>query len=308
MKKMPIPSKPLYYLAALPFAVGLAVFIAFYFFLPGLPIIIFKTQFGFFTLLLGLLSSLIWSISLYLHFRSEQRLQKAVSEIEQSQDEAQRRLFKHLEHEVKNPLTAMRAALANLSETNGGNDRLNTIQDIQHQVDRLSRLVSNLRKLADIEERSIEKLPFDLGGLLEEVVETAQSNPAYSNHTIQLILPKVPWPLSPITGDRDLLGVAFYNLIENALKYTSAKDAIEIRAIEDGRSLIVEVADTGPGIPPDDLPRIFEELYRGTNARGIEGSGLGLALVERVISRHEGTISVRSRPGKGTVFTIRLPS
>jgi signal transduction histidine kinase len=71
----------------------------------------------------------------------------------------------------------------------------------------------------------------------------------------------------------------------------------------------VEIADTGPGIPAVDLPRVFEELYRGANARGHEGSGLGLSLVRRVIDRHGGTIAVRSRRdgARGTVFTVSLP-
>jgi two-component system OmpR family sensor kinase len=111
-----------------------------------------------------------------------------------------------------------------------------------------------------------------------------------------------------VLGDRDLLGLAFYNLVENALKYSGPGDAVEVRAVEDGRWLNIEVADTGPGISEDDLPRVFEELYRGTNARGQEGSGLGLALVRRVIDRHGGEMSVRSRQAgqKGTVFRIRL--
>jgi signal transduction histidine kinase len=71
----------------------------------------------------------------------------------------------------------------------------------------------------------------------------------------------------------------------------------------------VEIADTGPGIPAEELPRIFEELYRGSNARGSEGSGLGLALVRRVVERHGGRISVRSRRDgvQGTVFIVSLP-
>jgi two-component system OmpR family sensor kinase len=72
----------------------------------------------------------------------------------------------------------------------------------------------------------------------------------------------------------------------------------------------VEVADSGPGIPPDDLGRIFEELYRGANARGTEGSGLGLALVKRIIALHNGQVQVRSQQEdpRGTVFTVRLPA
>jgi signal transduction histidine kinase len=111
-------------------------------------------------------------------------------------------------------------------------------------------------------------------------------------------------------GDRDLLGLAFYNLIDNALKFSGSGNAVQVRAREDGRSLVVEVADGGPGIPAEDLPHIFEELYRGANARGIPGSGLGLALAARIVDLHGGSLKVASRQGErqGTVFSLHLPA
>ena len=108
-------------------------------------------------------------------------------------------------------------------------------------------------------------------------------------------------------GDRDLLFLAVYNLLDNALKFTRPGDIIEVRAVENGRTVTVEVADTGPGIPEDELPHVFEELYRGQRARGTEGSGLGLALVRAIAERHRGMVTVRSREGEGTVFTLHLP-
>jgi len=100
-----------------------------------------------------------------------------------------------------------------------------------------------------------------------------------------------------------------YNLIENALKFTCSEDTVEVRALEDEKMIVIEVADSGPGIPPEELPKIFEELYRGSNARGIEGSGLGLALVQRIVALHKGQVKVRSHQEDphGTVFTVRLP-
>ena len=80
-----------------------------------------------------------------------------------------------------------------------------------------------------------------------------------------------------------------------------------MRAFEDGSNVVIEVADSGPGIPKEEQPHIWEELYRGEGARGIGGSGLGLALVRAIVTRHEGTINLRSRANEGTVFTIRLP-
>jgi signal transduction histidine kinase len=93
------------------------------------------------------------------------------------------------------------------------------------------------------------------------------------------------------------------------LKFTSAGDSVEVRALEDGKAIIVEVADTGPGIAPDDLQNVFEELYRGTNARGVDGSGLGLALAQRIVDLHGAQIAVRSHQAepRGTIFTVRLP-
>ena len=122
-------------------------------------------------------------------------------------------------------------------------------------------------------------------------------------------IPKVPSPFPTITGDRDLLVLAVYNLVENALKFTCETDSVEIRLLEDGRAILIEVADSGAGIPAEDVSKIFEELYRGSNARSTEGSGLGLALVHRIISLHGGQIDVRSsqEEPRGTVFTIRLP-
>ena len=118
---------------------------------------------------------------------------------------------------------------------------------------------------------------------LQEMAEAAQLQPQYHQRQVNLTIARVPRRLPAVTGDRDLLGLAIYNLIENALKFTSSDDAVEVRALEDGRAIIVEVADSGPGIAPDDLRSIFEELYRGTNARGVEGSGLGLALAQRIV-------------------------
>jgi signal transduction histidine kinase len=80
-----------------------------------------------------------------------------------------------------------------------------------------------------------------------------------------------------------------------------------MRASEDGSQVVIEVADTGPGIPEEEVAHVWQELYRGAGARGVQGSGLGLALVRAIVSRHEGEITLRSRPGAGTVFTMRLP-
>ncbi|MGD8406871.1 MAG: sensor histidine kinase, partial [Anaerolineales bacterium] len=157
--------------------------------------------------------------------------------------------------------------------------------------------------------RPLERFPVDVPELLREMVDAAKSLPAYQGREVNLLISKVPSPFPPVTGDRDLLSLAVYNLVENALKFTSGDEAVEVRALEDGRAIVVEVADSGPGIPSEELSKIFEELYRGANARGVEGSGLGLALVQRIVELHGGQIDVRSTQDdpRGTVFTLRLP-
>ena len=216
-----------------------------------------------------------------------------------------RRFLRRLDHELKNPLTALRAGLANLASLPDGPDRDAAQASAEAQLTRLNRLVGDLRKLVELEQRPPEQAPVDVGALLTEVVELARET---FDREITLTLPQAPWPLPPASGDRDLIFLACYNLLENACKFTRPGDTIEVRAFEDDHWVIVEVADTGPGISDEDLPHVFEELYRGADSRGFEGSGLGLALVRTVARQHKGNVTARSRSGEGTAFTLRLPT
>jgi two-component system, OmpR family, sensor kinase len=298
-----------WWLIALPLILGIAAMALLNLVLAPAPILVVRIDIGTALALFGWLVSAFLLVHALTRHSSELHCEQTLATERQQQEEAHRRFLRRLDHELKNPLTAMRAALVNLSDAAGSSPRNAAIADMQRQAERLSRLVSDLRKLAELEVRPLESLPVDTGELLQEVVEAARSQPAYAGRQIRLVVPSVPWPPPPITGDRDLLSLAFYNLLENALKFTGPDDTVEVRAAEDGQTLTVEVADTGPGIDPEDLPRLFEELYRGSNARGFEGSGLGLALVQRVIARHAGQVSVRSRQDKhrGTLFTVHLP-
>lgn len=227
----------------------------------------------------------------------------------QAERDNRRDFMRRLDHEIKNPLTGLRAALVNLKEEKTDEERQRAVGNANRAVERLIRLLTDLRKLSELEQRTIERYPVEVPELLEDVITAAHVNPAYAGREINLLIPKVPSPFPLTTGDPDLLLLAVYNLVENALKFTSAEDSIEVRAMEDGRAIVIEVADTGPGIPPEDLSKIFEELYRGSNARGTEGSGLGLALVNRIATLHGGGVGVRSSQTdpRGTVFTLRLP-
>lgn len=189
----------------------------------------------------------------------------------------------------------------------GGKEGGEALVSVEAQVLRLSRLTADLRKLAELETRSLERAPVDIAELLQEAVVLAQEQSESEGRQLTLTLPQAPWPVPGILGDWDLLFLATYNLLDNALKFTRPGDTVEVRASEDGTCVVIEVADTGPGIPKEEIARVWEELYRGQGARGVPGSGLGLALVRAIVERHGGQVTLRSRPGQGTVVTMRLP-
>jgi two-component system OmpR family sensor kinase len=225
-----------------------------------------------------------------------------------SSAEDRRRFLRRLDHELKNPLTAILAGLANLAVAKTEAEHTEVLSSVQSQVSRLRRLSAELRKLSELETRELDRGPVEMNALLQEAYSIAQEIPEATDRNMDLSIPHAPWPLPTISGDRDLLALAMHNLLDNAIKFTNPGDYIEMRAFEDGSYVVIEVADTGPGIPQDEVPHVWEELYRGNGARGIQGSGLGLALVRAIVLRHDGKITLRSRPGEGTVFAIRLPN
>ena len=214
------------------------------------------------------------------------------------------RFLMRLDHELKNPLTAIRAGLANIEQAGAAGPAL---ESVSAQAGRITRLLGDLRKLADLETREIETVPVDLPGLLQEVGEAVAAIPAADERDIRWSVPQAPWPLPVIEGDRDLLFIALQNLIANAVKFSAPGARVEVRSSEDDDWVLLEVADTGIGIPDEEIGEVWQELARGRAARSLPGTGIGLALVRVVITRHGGRIAIRSRDGQGTVGSIRLP-
>lgn len=226
---------------------------------------------------------------------------------QQRSHEVEHRQFIHrLDHELKNPLAILQINLASLEQQSADVSETREFQSAEQQLARLGHLVQDLRKLAEIETRALEMEQVNLAELLPEVIAIIQTRSGQNARAISLILQQVPWTPPPVLGDRDLLALAFYNLLDNAVKFTRPNDTIEVHVHEGDGAVIVDIADTGIGIPEAELSLIFQELYRGENSREIEGSGLGLTLAQRIIQRHGGTLSVRSRIGKGTICTVRL--
>ena len=263
-----------------------------------------RVDLGTLALLLGIMLTgllfIIWSIFLW----QERQFNQEFIEFQTTTAEERRQFLRRLDHELKNPLTAIQAGLVNLDI---GQDEA-ALESIRTQTRRLSRLVADLRKLADLETRPIERVAVDLAAVLEEAVVIIQEEPETSDRSISLSLPQAPWPLPKVQGDEDLLLLALVNLLNNAVKFSDPQDRVEVRAFEDSEMVIVEVADTGPGIPETEVPYVWQELYRGRGARGVPGSGLGLALVRAITERHGGQVTIRSRVNQGTVVTMKLPT
>jgi signal transduction histidine kinase len=111
-----------------------------------------------------------------------------------------------------------------------------------------------------------------------------------------------------IDVDRNRMRQVLANLLDNAVKYTSAGGVVQIAARRDTSDAVLTVSDTGVGIPPEELPRIWDRLYRGDKSRSTRGLGLGLSLVKAIVAAHGGRVDVQSRPGAGSTFELRLPA
>ncbi|HVN54055.1 MAG TPA: HAMP domain-containing sensor histidine kinase [Anaerolineaceae bacterium] len=289
--------------ALLPAVLGLALNIWLASFPGQNPVLYLRASLGILLLLVGVILSALTCLFLALDAGQEQRRADLLSKA----GDDRLRFLRRLDHELKNPLTAIRAGLANISEAPGEDARQEAVRSVEMQVMRLSSLSANLRKLADLEKQEVEHTPVDMVELLRESFDLARSQ-AGGSRRLSLSIPEAPWPLPRVEGDQDLLFLAVHNLLDNAIKFSRPDDRVEVRAFEDGSSLVIEVADTGAGVPEEELQHVWEELYRGQAARGIPGSGLGLALVRTIAERHTGQVTMRSSFGQGTVVRLKLPA
>lgn len=214
-----------------------------------------------------------------------------------------RRFAADAAHELKTPLTALRAyfELAHSSPDRTGQ----VMEPMGRQIDRLERIMAGLLQLARLSEGSgIELTTGDAGEAVSSLVPGFRAMAEEYGHT--LIAQQADRPL-PARLDPHLLEVALTNLVENACKFTPAGGEIRLSLAATEASLQIAVADNGPGIPPEELPHLFERFHRGINTQEIPGSGLGLSIVEEAARRLGGSISVKSEAGQGACFTLRLP-
>ena len=240
--------------------------------------------------------------------RREAALRRVRLQVQKEARTQHRQFLRRLDHELKNPLTAVRAAVADASQGASPAIAVN-LEVVDAQSRRMSRLLTDLRKLAELEAAPLDLEDVDLAETVQDavtaVIEEAAGRGAAVR--IRLDLPSVPWPLPHVRGDGDLLYSAVYNVVSNAAKYTPAGGAVEVRGREEGGTVTIEVADTGIGVPEREMGLVFRELGRAGNARALPGSGLGLPLVRTIAQRHGGTVGMTSREGVGTRVWLVLP-
>ncbi len=212
-------------------------------------------------------------------------------------------------HDLRSPLTLMRGYATMLEMVGELNEQQRGyVRKIIAGVENMSRLVNNLLDLGRIEigvGLQVDKVP--VLDILERVTSALQLQASQKNITLSVELP----PDLPrlIEADQALLHQAIYNLVENAIKYTNPGGDVIVRARTTQDDILFEIQDTGIGIKPSDLPRLFEKFYRGTQreARAQHGTGLGLAIVRSIAERHGGRVRVDSQVGKGSTFCLQIP-
>jgi two-component system sensor histidine kinase KdpD len=229
------------------------------------------------------------------------------AEILRKTDELRTALLNAVSHDLRTPLSSIIASAGSLLQRDidwTEEEEREFAQAILSESERLNRLVGNLLDLSRIEAGSLqpERGWYDLRSLVQEVAGRLSN--VTGAHKLVL---NIPDDLPPVYFDYVEIDQVLSNLIENAVKYTPPGSEILVTAKADGDRAVVEVADTGPGIPPDALPRLFDAFYRARQKGGPRGSGLGLAVAKGLVEAHGGRITAENRPDRGARFVFTLP-
>ena len=221
----------------------------------------------------------------------------------ESSFQRERQFTNDASHELRTPLTAMQAILGMIrTKRRSPEEYEQALDDLSEEADRLRSLVENLLRLArDEKQIHAPHEPVDLSTLLQDVCDSMR--PLAEAKRLSLICDSPDHLTTP--GDSDDLIRLFVNLLDNAIKYTE-RGEIKVNAKKDGNHIVVIVTDTGIGISPEHLPRLFDRFYRVDQSRNTRGAGLGLAIAQEIARAHAGQMEVQSFPGKGTTVILRL--
>ncbi|MBE0534287.1 MAG: PAS domain-containing protein [Phycisphaerae bacterium] len=226
-------------------------------------------------------------------------------------EEVRRDFVANVSHELKTPVTSIKGFIETLLDgaMEDPGDRRRFLEIIARQANRLDSIIDDLLTLSRIEQQSRqEQMTLESAQILpilQAAAELCQGAAAEKNIRIEVDCPK---NLQSCVN-ASLLEQAVVNLVDNAVKYSDTNAAVRVEALFAEGELLIHVRDRGCGIAKEHLPRLFERFYRVDKARSrkLGGTGLGLSIVKHIVQSHKGRISVESRPGEGSVFTLHLP-
>jgi len=224
-------------------------------------------------------------------------------------DEARSQFVSNASHELKTPLATMKILVESMiyQQDMPGELRNEFLHDINKEIDRLSSVVGDLLTLVHIDSHKL-RLRREPMIFADTVRESVKRLMPLANKRGQEIDMEIGDPCEML-ADAGKLAQVCYNIIENAIKYTPDGGKITVTLKRMGRDAVLEIADTGVGIPAEDVAHVFDRFYRVDKARSREtgGTGLGLSIVQQIVRLHAGSVTVASQQGEGTTFTVQLP-
>jgi PAS domain S-box-containing protein len=231
---------------------------------------------------------------------------KRIMERERERASVLRQFINDISHDFRTPLSTIstNAYLLKLGKQEHITKRVDMIDQ---QIERLAKLIDNMNTITKLDETShIRMEQVNINRILESI--SYDKSQDIQDKQLNLTL-ELQTPLPAVIGNVSLLNDAFYHLIDNAIQFCNPEDSIMIQSSEDQESVIIQITDTGDGIAQEDIPFIFDRLYRADKARSTDtgGSGLGLAITRRIIDLHQGHIEVSSQLDEGTTIHLRLP-
>ena len=209
-------------------------------------------------------------------------------------------------HELRTPVTVMLTQTQlSLSRERTPDEYRQTLEACRRAAQRMRRLIESLLALArlDAGRESLKHFQLDLAALAREGVESVR--PLAEARGITLVLDPAP---AVCPGDAGRLAQVVTNLLTNAIQYNHPRGEVYVTTRLENQIAVLTVRDTGPGIPAEDLPRVFERFYRSDKSRTTGGNGLGLSICQAIITAHGGSLTAASEPGAGAAFTVRLPA
>jgi two-component system phosphate regulon sensor histidine kinase PhoR len=224
-------------------------------------------------------------------------------------EQVRRDFVANVSHELRTPLASIKSVIETLE--GGALEDEAAARDFlsraDAEVDRLVQMVEELLDLSRIEsgELPLAQQPVEMASVLADAVDRLRSQAEKQELTLTV---DIAADLPPIIGDGERLARAVVNLLHNAVKFTPAGGSVHVWAGLVESAVVVKVIDSGVGVAPEDLPRIFERFYKSDRARASGGTGLGLAVVKHIVEAHGGTVSAESEPGRGSTFSFSIPA